>query len=152
LSKAAGGGCPPLPREFKVKRWFMGRVPKGADLASYLDEFVRDRDIRSGALGVIGVVSAARLGFFDIQAGDYVVTRVDGHREIASSVGNVSLRDGQPAVHVHLVVSDREGRTTGGHLMEGTVVHYAEFWIAVVDGPAFERGHDPETNVTGWVR
>jgi len=130
----------------------MGRIPKGADLGSYLDKFVRERDIRSGVLGVIGVVSSARLGFFDSDAGDYVVTPVDGHREIAASTGNVSLRDGKPAVHVHLVLSDREGRAVGGHLMEGTLVHYAEFWIAALDGQAFERGHDPETNVMGWVR
>jgi len=142
----------PPPRDYQGTRWVMGRVPAGSDLAAYLDALVRERNIRMGVLGVIGVVRQARLGFFDTEARRYIVTEVDGHREIAAASGDVSLRDGLPAVHVHLVLSDAEGRTAGGHLLEGTVVHYAEFWLQVLDGPAFERGLDPETGVMGWVR
>ncbi len=130
----------------------MGKIPKGADLAAFLDEFVRERNIRSGVLGVIGVVAKARVGFFDTEAAKYVVTDLPSHREIASCLGNVSLRDGRPGVHAHVVFSDEKGQTTGGHLLDGTIVHYAEFWVASLDGQAFERGLDPATNVTGWVK
>jgi len=140
-------------REFRGGVWFAGRVPKGADLSVYLDEFVRTKGIRSGVLGVIGVVQKARLGFLDTVTGKYVVTTLDSHREIASCLGNVSLRaDGKPAIHAHIVLADAEGRTAGGHLLEGTTVHYAEFWVATLDGQPFERALDPETNVTGWMR
>lgn len=142
-----------LVREFREGRWFAGRVPTGADLAGYLDDFVRSRGIRSGVLGVIGVVQKCRLGFLDTETGKYVITEIDTHREIASCLGNVSLRaDGRPGIHAHIVVSDSEARTSGGHLLEGTPVHYAEFWLATLDGQPFERGLDPATNVTGWVR
>jgi len=142
-----------LIREFRGGAWFAGRVPKGADLATYIDDFVRGKGIRSGVLGVIGVVQKARLGFLDADTGKYIITEIDSHREIASCSGNVSLRvDGRPGIHAHIVVSDAEGRTAGGHLLDGTVVHYAEFWVATLDGQPFERGLDPATNVTGWVR
>ncbi len=142
-----------LDREFRSGPYYMGKVPKGADLPAFLDGFVQDRGIRSGVVGVIGVVEKARLGYYDTKAGKYVVTAIDHHREIASCLGNVSTRvDGRPGVHAHIVVSDPEGRTAGGHLLEGTTVHYAEFWIIALEGQPFERGLDPETNVTGWVR
>lgn len=146
-----GQGGPP-PREFRVGVWHLGRIPKGADLLGFLDAFVWEEGIRAGVVGVIGVVAGARVGFFDVEAGHYVITEVAGHREIAACSGNVSLRDGRPAVHAHVVLSDEKGRATGGHLLEGTEVHYAEFWVAAFEGQAFERGPDPETKVTGWVR
>jgi len=130
----------------------MGRVPRGRDLSAFLNDFVQENEIQAGTVGVIGVVARVRLGFFDVEAGDYVVTEVPEHREIASCLGNVSLREGRPTVHAHIVVSDREGRAAGGHLLDGTVVHYAEFWIQALEGRPFERGPDPDTNVTGWVR
>lgn len=142
----------PLPRKFTPGGWFLGRIPRGSDLVGYLDRFVQDQGIRSGTLGVIGVVEQARLGFFDTEAGRYVVTEVGEHREIASCLGNVSLRDGLPAIHAHAVVSDAAGHAVGGHVLEGTIVHYAEFWLAALEGEPFERGHDPDTNVLGWVR
>lgn len=146
----AQGGTP--PRKFRGGAWWMGRVPKGADLLGFLDAFVREKGIRAGVVGVIGVVARARVGFFDAETGQYVVTEADGHREIAACSGNVSLRDGRPAVHAHVVLSDDKGRATAGHLLEGTETHYAEFWVAALEGRAFERGPDPETKVTGWVR
>jgi hypothetical protein len=130
----------------------MGRVPRGRDLSAFLNDFVQENEIQAGTVGVIGVVARARLGFFEVEAGDYVVTEVPEHREIASCLGNVSLREGRPTVHAHIVVSDREGHAAGGHLLDGTVVHYAEFWIQALEGRPFERGPDPDTNVTGWVR
>lgn len=148
--RPAGAGPP--PREFAPGPCYMGRIPKGADLVTYLDRLVREHSIGSGFLGLIGVVQRARLGFLDTETGRYVITEIDGHREVASCVGDVSLRDGSPAIHAHAVLSDQEGRATGGHLLEGTVAHYIEFWISSLVGTPFERGLDPETNVTGWVR
>jgi predicted DNA-binding protein with PD1-like motif len=130
----------------------MGTVPRGADLVGFLDQFVRAKGIRSGVIGAIGVVEKARLGFLDLQSGSYVVTEVSSHREIAGCVGNVSIRaDGLPGIHAHIVVSDPDGTTTGGHLLDGTTVHYVEFWITPLEGEPFKRTFDPGTKVTGWA-
>ncbi len=145
-----GGGLE--PRQYRLGQTYLGKVPKGADLAAYLDGFLADKGIRAGAVGVIGILERARLGFYDTGAGKYVVTEVPNHCEIASCLGNISLRDGRAGVHAHIVVSDAEGRTLGGHLLEGCAVHYAEFWILAFEGQPFERGLDPVTNVMGWVR
>ncbi len=142
-----------LIREFRGGAWFLGKVPQGADLAAFLDEFVRAKGIRSGVIGVIGVVTKAKLGYLDASNGKYIVTDVASHREIASCQGDVSIKvDGKPGVHAHIVLSDPQGHTLGGHLLDGTTVHYAEFWVATFDGLPFERGFDASTNVTGWVR
>lgn len=141
------------PREFRGMVYHMGNAPKGADLPGYLDQFVRAKNIRSGVLGVIGVVEKVRLGFLNVETGNYVITEIGDHREIASCIGNVSIRaDGQPGIHAHIVVSDPDGKTTGGHLLDGTTVHYVEFWIAALEGEPFQRAFDPETKVTGWTR
>lgn len=142
----------PLAREFRTQGCYLGRVPKGADLVGYLEEFVREKGVRAGVLGAVGVVQRARLAFFDAETRRYVVTEISGHREIASSSGNVSLRDGRPVVHLHAVLSDDGGRTSGGHVLDGTQAFYVEFWVLALEGQPFERGPDPATGVTGWVK
>ena len=142
-----------LARRYGVRAVHMGRIPRGADLVPWLDSFVQEQGIASGVVGAVGVVERARLGFFDTVAGRYIVTEVDGHREIAALAGDVSLRpDGRPGVHCHAVLSDPAGETRGGHVLEGTPVFYAEFWVLDLEGQAFARERDPETGVTGWVR
>lgn len=43
--------------------------------------------------------------------------------------GNVSLKDGEPFVHVHVVLSRKDMTTLGGHLIKGRVNPFIELVI-----------------------
>jgi uncharacterized protein len=75
------------------------------------------------------------LGYFDPETAEYV-THETGHVEICAGLGNVSLRDGKPFIHLHLTVSGKEAAAVGGHAMEGCRAYVVEAYLRKLGGPA----------------
>lgn len=66
----------------------------------------------------------------------------EGDMELVALDGTLSP-DG---AHLHLAVSDAEGRVTGGHLLPGSVVRTtAELVLGLIAGITFAREIDPAT-------
>jgi hypothetical protein len=126
------------------------RLPKGADLLQGLNEAVGKLGIRAGTLQLIGAVSRLSLGYYDQDEQRYHEHVWDEQVEIASGLGNVSIRDGEPFVHMHIVASRRDGSTIAGHLMEGTTVFLAEAYVRALDGEPPVREVDPELGLPAW--
>ena len=53
--------------------------------------------------------------------------------------GNVALKDGEPFIHAHVVLSDHNMQTLGGHLFETTVGVAGEFFLTQFDGNAYRE-------------
>jgi uncharacterized protein len=113
---------------------FVG-LERGEDLLDGLNRAVADLGLEAATIQVIGALEQARLGFFDQERGEYLPIEA-GHVEISAGLGNVSIRDGQPFVHLHLVVSGRDGGSLGGHAMEGCRAFVVEAYFRRLDGPA----------------
>jgi uncharacterized protein len=126
------------------------RLPVGADLLGGLNEAARELGIRAGTLQVIGAVSRLALGYYDQTAREYRTHEYDEALEIASGLGNVSIKDGEPFVHLHVVGSRADGGTVAGHLMEGTVVFLAEGYFRRLDGEPPVRQFDEATGLPAW--
>ena len=126
------------------------RLPTGSDLLAGLNEAAERLGIRAGTLQVIGAVSKLSVGYYDQREREYRTHAPPGEWEIASGLGNVSLRDGRPFVHLHVVATGPDGQTTGGHLMEGTVVFLAEAYFRALDGEPPVRELDEETGLPAW--
>jgi len=62
--------------------------------------------------------------------------------EIVSLVGTFS-RDG--GCHLHISLSDAEGKTIGGHLIDADVFTTVEIVLGTADGISFVREHDDAT-------
>jgi predicted DNA-binding protein with PD1-like motif len=128
----------------------MVRVPKGSDLLDALNKAVSDLGVRAGTVQVIGAVSKLVLGYFNQDQREYDTLDLPGHWEIASGLGNVSIRDSDPFVHLHIVASGPDGRTVGGHLMPGTIVFLAELYLRALDGDPPVRVMDEEIGLPVW--
>lgn len=139
-----------LVREFSTGRCLVGRLAPGDDLLEALESLVREKDIRSGQIQFLGALQKGALGYYDQETRQYRTLVLDRHLEIASGAGNVSLRDGRPAVHAHLVLSDAEGRCWGGHLVPGNVVFACEFWVLALAGEPWSRYPDQFTGLNLW--
>lgn len=134
-------------------RRLMGRLEKGEDLLQALARICRDEKITLARLEAIGAVTGALVGYYDQEKREYRYTSFPGGREIVSLTGNVSLLDGEPMVHAHIALADREGRVVGGHLGEGTVVFACEYLIEELetpDGAGLERSFDEATGLKLW--
>ena len=131
----------------------MGRLQAGDDLLPALTEFCNNNNIKLGAFSVIGAVTQAKLGYFDQENKQYTgCVELDKKLEIASCMGNISLKDGGIMVHAHIVLADWEGKAYGGHLMPGTNVFAAEFNILEYTGAELNRGKDAVTGLPLWVQ
>ena len=119
------------------------------DLLEGLNRAVAELGLEAATLQVIGGLKEARLGYFDPERKEYL-TFSTGHVEISSGLGNVSLRDGKPFIHLHLVVSERDGSSLGGHAMEGCRAFVVEAYFRALSGPPPIRQERPGMGLKVW--
>ena len=136
-------------QELKAQITFMGRLAPGQDLLKALEGLCAAHDVTFGFIKGIGAVRNAVIGYFDQDAGRYIENRIDHPLEIVALNANVSMRDGEPFVHAHIALGDRDGRLYGGHLMEGTTIFVFEYVLTRGKG-MLERKHDDELNLDLW--
>ena len=118
------------------------RLRPQQDLRSALDELVREHGLAAAfVLQGIGSLSVAHIRF----AGRSDATELRGDLEILTLAGSLSP-DG---AHLHMSVSDAEGRVSGGHVAPGCIVRTtAEVLVALLPEHRFSRETDPES---GWM-
>jgi len=134
----------------RSERILMGTLPCGSDLLGELIDICVQEKIRLGRIEALGAVSRARLGFYHQETREYRYYAVNAPLEISCLQGNISLKEGNPFVHAHAVLSGARGRSYGGHLASGTVVYACEYIIEVFSGPDFSRQYDEETGLGLW--
>ena len=133
-----------------IKRTFAGQLPLGSDLYDGLTGIVRREKIRFGRIQGLGATTHAVIAYYDQQQKQYLTLEFDGGMEILNLHGNISLRDGAPFVHIHVVLSDRDGRTFGGHVLPGTKLWALEVFIDEFEGEPPVRSRDDATGLFLW--
>jgi uncharacterized protein len=124
-------------------------LERGEDLLEGLDQAVKELGLNAATLQVIGGLEEASLGYFDPGTKEYR-TVPTGHVEIAAGLGNVSLRDGEPFIHLHLVVSGPDGAALGGHAMPGCRAFVVEAYLRALAGPPPVRQESPAHGLKVW--
>lgn len=140
------------PHTYRFKRTFVGQIPHGADLYESLTKIVQTEDITQGRITAIGATTHAVVAYFDQKVKKYINMEFPSGMEILSCSGNVSLRDGKPFVHIHVLLGDRKGKVFGGHVMPGTKVFACELFIDEFEGEALHRAYDEETGLYLWQK
>lgn len=129
----------------------MVRLLPGTDMLGGLNEAAAELGFEAATVQVVGAVKNLVVAYFDQDSKEYLpFHRYDEGMEIMGGVGNVSLKDGRPFVHIHVTGADREGNAVGGHLMDGSVVYMIEAYFRVFDGPAPVRELDEEVGLPVW--
>lgn len=103
------------------------------DLFAEIQNFVNDHNIQAGViLSAVGSLTHATLRL----ANRPTYTEFEGPFEIVSMTGTVSVHGS----HLHLALSDGDGRTIGGHLVEGCKVYTtAEIVLAELEEVVYRR-------------
>lgn len=129
---------------------YMGRLEKGDDLLNELTKIVTKKDISTGMIKVIGAVQNAKVGYYNQDSFEYEYQEFNREMEIVSCIGNISILEGKPFIHAHIVLADEDGSCYGGHLAEGTKVFASEFYIQTLKGDQLKRKYEKETKLTLW--
>ena len=136
--------------EFQQGRIFVGRLPHGGDLINSIEEFCKKALIQMATFSVIGAVSSATIGAYDQKQQVYVTFKEEAPLEIVSCIGNVSLKDGKPFIHAHILLADEQGKTIGGHLFSETIIYAGEINLQELTGKPMERTYDNNTGLMLW--
>jgi predicted DNA-binding protein with PD1-like motif len=143
------GHNPPGFFEYSADKELIVRINYDSDLIQSITELAKSRGIAAGSFTAIGALKRAKLGYYDQKNHEYREIKIDSPHEIASCVGNVSLKDGEPFIHAHVVLADETGNTRAGHLFEG-IVFAAEVHLRQLEGPRLERKYDEVTGLCLW--
>ena len=137
-------------KEVQQKKHFMGSFPCGTDLLEGLTGICEQENIILGRVEAIGAVQKARFGFYNQKGREYQFIEKNVEMEILKCSGNISINDGKPMVHAHIILADENGNAFGGHLAKGTIVFACEFIIQSFNGAELIREFDESTNLRLW--
>lgn len=137
-------------KEVQQKKYFMGSFPCGTDLLEGLTGICEQENITLGRVEAIGAVQKACYGFYNQKSREYRFIEKNEELEILKCSGNISINNGKPMVHAHIVLSDEKGNACGGHLAKGTIVFASEFLIQSFGGAELIREFDEGTNLRLW--
>ena len=126
------------------------RLERGSDMLESLNEAAADLGFDAATLQVLGAVETLRLAYYRQDLKEYEIHDHPGPHEVTGGVGNVSLKDGKPFVHIHITGTGADGRTVAGHLVDGTRVFMIEAYFRGLGGPAPTRLLDEDLGLPVW--
>ena len=109
------------------------RLRSGQDLFDSIEAFVREKRVKAGCvLSGVGSLTHAAIRL----ANREYTSQYDGFFEIVSMTGTLSVYGS----HIHISVSDGDGKTIGGHFESGCKIYTtAEIVIVVFDDVIYKR-------------
>ncbi|HEY5969765.1 MAG TPA: PPC domain-containing DNA-binding protein [Chitinophagaceae bacterium] len=119
---------------------YVFRLKPGEDLRNSIEAIVKEKNIEAGWINTcVGSLTDYTIRFANQLEG----IRGSGHFEIVSLTGTVSVS----GCHLHISISDSEGKTIGGHLLEGCKIYTtAEIVIGSTTAYEFKREKDGTTD------
>lgn len=118
---------------------FFIHIEKNEKIMDTLTRFCNENNIRNAKLSGIGAVKGTEIGAFDTIKKEYIKKQYKETLELVSFEGNVSLKENISFVHAHVVLSNHEMKTLGGHLFETTVAAVGEFFLRKFDHSVYRE-------------
>jgi uncharacterized protein len=119
---------------------------RGDEVTGVLLSFARERGLGASRFTAIGAFSDVTLGFFDWERKEYRRIPLEEQVEVLSLGGDITVENGTPRVHAHVVVGKSDGTAHGGHLLEAHVRPTLE--MVIVESPGIlRRRFDPESGI-----
>ncbi len=95
--------------------------------------------IRTGTVQGIGGVSSLTLSYYDMRSKKYEEHVINEFMEVTSLLGNVTLKDGKPFVHVHGNFGRRDLTVIGGHVSNAVIHPFLEVSITKTTNTALRK-------------
>lgn len=127
----------PIGDNMEYKRFdstIIVRLDPGEDIVESLMDLVIKEDIDLGYISGLGAVNEVEIGLFSTEEKKYYSSTYKKDFEISSLHGNITKMDDKPYLHLHIIVSDINQNSLGGHLNRAIVSATAEIIVELVDG------------------
>ena len=118
----------------KFNDTYVIRLNKGEEVIESLKNLCRDEDIKLAEITGLGASDFVEIGVFNIYTKEYNTKVFEGMLEKTSLVGNVTRKDGEVYLHIHINFGDEEGLVKGGHLVKSRISATSEIILRKIDG------------------
>ncbi|MCF8059027.1 MAG: DUF296 domain-containing protein [Bacteriovoracaceae bacterium] len=112
---------------------YLIRLYKDENLFDALGDFAKETKVTCGTFNGIGALKNCELGFYHLEDKHYDRKLFANEAELLSLVGNLSLLDNKPFLHIHTVLGASDFSTYGGHLFSADVAVTAEIIFRPLD-------------------
>lgn len=110
------------------------RLDKGEEIIESLKNFCQSYKIKLAKISGIGAVNKVSIGIFIQDTKEYHSAELQGNMEITSLMGNVTQKNGEVYIHLHVNLADERYQVHGGHLNSAWIGATGELIIDVIDG------------------
>ena len=117
------------------------RMDRGEEIIAALTAFCAQEGVKLASVEALGAADHVVIGLYDVGAKQYHRHAFDEQMEITSLLGNVSTKDGETYLHLHINLCREDMSVIGGHLNECRVSATCEMFVRRLDG-AVERKLD----------
>ncbi|RVU54786.1 PPC domain-containing DNA-binding protein [Anaerosphaera multitolerans] len=111
------------------------RVDKGEEVIESIFKFIEENKITLANVSGIGASNNITVGLFNTETKEYNTADYFGEDfEITAFMGNITTKDGEYYVHMHITFSDENQNTFGGHLNKCIISGACEIFFDIIEG------------------
>ncbi len=125
---------------------YVVRIDKGEEIVQSLKCFCEDQKIKLGWVSAIGAANRVTIGCFETGTKKYHQNELTGDYEITSLTGNISQKEGEVYLHLHINLADMNSQAFGGHLNSAWISGTCEMIVDVIEG-VVERAFNEEVGL-----
>lgn len=122
----------------------MIRLDHGDDILGSIMQSMKEERSTMVVVAGMGMISEFELGFFD--NGTYLKKSYPEPHELLAMQGTIST-EGDPRIHIHATVANKEHEAFGGHLMRGRTWLSNEIGLVRLERLISVRSMDPDKKV-----
>ena len=123
------------------------RLDRGEEVIASLTAFCREENVRLGSVEGLGASDHTVIGLYDVGGRVYHKSVFDEPMEITSLLGNISTKDGETYLHLHISLGRADSSVIGGHLNECRISATCELFVRPLDGTVERRLDEEETGL-----
>ena len=129
---------------------YMVRVDQGEEILEQLMNVCLREQITLAQVEAIGAADQTELGVYDLNTRSYQREELNGFMEITGLSGSVTRMNGQPYIHLHASLADRNHIIHGGHVLKMRVGATCEMFVRMIDGQV-DRRPDEKLGINLWT-
>ena len=118
----------------RIDNYCIVRIDKGEEIVATLKQVCSEQGISLGRVTGIGAADSVKIGVFETGTKTYLSKDFTGDMEITSLCGNVTRKEGEVYLHLHVTLADKELKAFGGHLNAASVSATCECFIEILHG------------------
>lgn len=134
--------------ETNIGRVIVGKLEPGDDLIEEITNVVKNYKINAGLVNIIGALGKFTIGYFDLNIKQYHFKTFEENVELVSCMGNISYKNGEPVIHLHVSIGREDFSILGGHLHSPTIISITgEVYIYEIEQKLI-RAIDPQLGLS----